>query len=155
MGFGGGGTGSGASTIVPVGAVMEYAGAGDPAGWLICDGRSLTEVAQPNLFAVIGTTYGGGGGSFNIPDFQTANRFARGATNDAARGTTGGSRTITIANMPAHTHNIARLSGVPLTVTFTINSHTTDSGIDAVTKSTGGGTDYNPPFLDLHYIIKV
>lgn len=71
---------------VPVGAVMAYAGPVDPPvtaltsppneltleswGWMVCDGRSLKTQEYPELFAALGSLYGGSGASFNIPDFQ-------------------------------------------------------------------------------------
>lgn len=70
---------------LPVGAVSAYAGAIDPdrgaalleaSGWMICDGRALTAAQYPQLFAVLGTLYGGGDGTFKIPDYRGA--FLRG-----------------------------------------------------------------------------
>jgi len=161
MGFGGGGTGTGASTIVPIGTVAMYAGDGDPTGWLICDGRSLAEAAQPNLFAVIGTTYGGVSPNFLLPDFETDNKCAEGATNDADLGTTGGLNEVTLtgdeSGIQAHTHmyqpnggvsngiagaNLANINGASTTT-----SSTTASAIDA--------HENRSPFLRIHYIIKV
>ena len=43
-----------------------------PAGWLLCNGASLTRFTNyENLFSVIGYTYGGSGNSFNVPDFTS------------------------------------------------------------------------------------
>ena len=55
---------------VPIGTIASYGGSTDPTYWLICDGRELTRMAYPELYTVIGTTYGGdsGLGIFNIPD---------------------------------------------------------------------------------------
>lgn len=55
---------------VPIGTIASYGGSADPTYWLICDGRELTRMAYPELYTVIGTTYGGdsGLGVFNIPD---------------------------------------------------------------------------------------
>ncbi|MBE2985557.1 tail fiber protein [Campylobacter sp. RM12920] len=47
-----------------------------PAGFLVCDGRSLAKSEYPELFAVIGYTYGGSEESFNIPTFNDG-RFMR------------------------------------------------------------------------------
>ncbi len=54
----------------PAGAVMAYAGSVFPTGWLKCDGTSYSTATYPDLFAAIGYTYGGGGGSFNVPDMR-------------------------------------------------------------------------------------
>ena len=48
-----------------------------PSGWLACNGVSAsTTGTYAALFGVIGYSYGGSGGFFNIPDFQGA--FLRG-----------------------------------------------------------------------------
>lgn len=52
------------------GAIMPVAqGAAVPDGYLLCDGSELSRTLYPELFAVIGTTYGEGDGetTFNIP----------------------------------------------------------------------------------------
>jgi len=164
MGFSGGGTGSGASTLIPIGAVMEYAGDDDPTGWLICDGRSLAESAQPNLFAVIGTTYGGSSPNFNLPDLQTNNKVAAGATDNADLGTTGGVSTVTLtaaqSGLPSHNHNFTTFGGVSNGVVGA-NLANIQSAANAGTTTTAGpdaaasSHDNKPPFLRLHYIIKV
>lgn len=43
---------------IPAGALMPYAGLAVPSGWLDCDGRWVTRVAYPELYAAIGDTYG-------------------------------------------------------------------------------------------------
>jgi len=64
---GGGGTGN-----LPTGALLDWPVAAAPAGFLLCDGSAVSRVVYPDLFGVIGTTYGAGDGSstFNLPDFQ-------------------------------------------------------------------------------------
>lgn len=66
------------SLVTPPGSVMAYAGSGEPAGWLFCDGRALPRTGQyASLFASIGTTHGQGDGAttFNLPDYR--GRFLR------------------------------------------------------------------------------
>lgn len=43
-----------------------------PEAWLLCDGQSVSRRMYTELFAVLGTTYGGGDGAttFNVPDFR-------------------------------------------------------------------------------------
>ncbi|MBX3585547.1 MAG: tail fiber protein [Ramlibacter sp.] len=63
---------------LPVGSVITFAGtpgAGQTPfvtpleawGWMHCDGRALEAQQYPELFAVLGYTYGGSGSQFNIP----------------------------------------------------------------------------------------
>lgn len=55
----------------PPGIVQPYAGAAAPAGWLLCDGASYLRTDYPDLFAVLGTTYGAADGThFNVPDLR-------------------------------------------------------------------------------------
>lgn len=59
----------GAITDMPVGSVVSWAADNAPTGWVKCDGGALSRVAFPELFGIIGTTYGTGDGSttFNVP----------------------------------------------------------------------------------------
>jgi microcystin-dependent protein len=68
---------------IPTGTVVPYAANSAPSGWVICDGSlygrtALDPSPQPNLFGVIGTTYGAGDGltNFAVPDLR--GRFVRG-----------------------------------------------------------------------------
>lgn len=42
----------------------------ESAGWMLCDGRTLSTAAYPELFAVLGYLYGGTGEQFCIPDYR-------------------------------------------------------------------------------------
>lgn len=66
---------------VPVGTVEYFAMATPPAGYLKADGAAVGRETYPELFAAIGTAFGGGDGSttFNLPDL--INRFAQGSLN--------------------------------------------------------------------------
>jgi microcystin-dependent protein len=93
--------------LVPPGMISQYAGETAPDGYLFCQGQTLSSSEYPVLFSAIGNTYGGSGGSFNVPDLQ--NRVPVGRGPDAeffALGQTGGSKTHTLSvnEMPSHTH---------------------------------------------------
>lgn len=69
---------------VPIGAVMPYAGASAPRGWLLCDGSEVKQIEYQALFSVIRYTYGDlevlqGRNSFKLPDLR--GRFALGLDN--------------------------------------------------------------------------
>jgi microcystin-dependent protein len=58
------------------GEVRMWAGSTAPVGWLFCQGQSLSRTAYPDLFAVIGTTFGAGtnspaGTTFSLPDMNS------------------------------------------------------------------------------------
>jgi hypothetical protein len=52
----------------PAGTVVYFAADSAPQGWLVCDGASYTSGQYPTLFDVIGTTFGGSGTTFYVPD---------------------------------------------------------------------------------------
>jgi len=58
------------SSAVAVGDLKWSARMTDFDGWLMCDGREVYRDAYPNLFEVIGTSFGTGNGTttFNVPD---------------------------------------------------------------------------------------
>jgi microcystin-dependent protein len=93
----------------PVGALLSYAGAAAPAGWLLCDGAAVSRSTYAALFAVLGTTYGVGDGSttFNVPDLR--NRVPVGSGSTYTRAQTGGAATVTLSSsqMPSHSHSFS------------------------------------------------
>ena len=64
--------------INPAGTVITFAGATAPGGFLECDGRIVSAIAYPDLFAAIGYLYGGSGDDFNLPDLN--NQYVRGTS---------------------------------------------------------------------------
>lgn len=90
-----------------VGEIKMYAGNTAPQGWLMCQGQVLTISQYPELFAVVGSVYGGNGTTtFALPDMR--GRFPLGASASRSIGTTGGAETVSLteAQLPAHTHAI-------------------------------------------------
>lgn len=74
---------TGSADGMPIGGILPFAGNDAvPTGYLLCDGAAVSRTMYPDLFSVIGTTYGAGDGSttFNVPDYNTAKRFAQGDT---------------------------------------------------------------------------
>jgi microcystin-dependent protein len=55
-----------------IGTAVHHFGTAAPAGTLVCSGQSLLRAEYPDLFNVIGTTWGIGDGSstFNLPDIR-------------------------------------------------------------------------------------
>lgn len=72
----------------PVGVVVAYAGSSAPSGWLLCFGQAVSRASFPELFAVIGTTYGAGDGAttFNLPDCRDVAIVGRGNMGGTAKG---------------------------------------------------------------------
>ena len=79
-----------------------------PKGFLLCDGTSYSTTEYSELYAIIGTTYGSGSGTFKVPDIS--NKHIRSGTiqsNNIQVGGSGGNNTIVTNNLPSHTHNIS------------------------------------------------
>ena len=57
------------------GFMAMYAGNTDPAGWFICNGRTLSTSTYADLFSIIGYRYGGTGTNFKIPDMAGRSVF--------------------------------------------------------------------------------
>lgn len=83
-----------------------WAGGTIPRGWMKQNGASLSRSTYAKLYAVIGTTYGGGASStaFNIPN--TAGRTPIDTNGTHPLGQQGGLEMVTLtqSQMPSHTH---------------------------------------------------
>lgn len=66
--------------LVQVGSIMCYAASKCPRGYLPCDGRELVQSQYPDLYKIIGKTFGGGQKTFCVPNLQ--GRFIRGWDED-------------------------------------------------------------------------
>ena len=69
---------------VPIGAILPYAGAEAPYGYVLCDGSEIERTKYSDLFDVIGTTFNGtaplnGVNTFKVPDMR--GRFPLGRDN--------------------------------------------------------------------------
>jgi len=54
-----------------IGEIKIFAGNFAPKGWAFCDGQRLEIKYNPELFSILGTTYGGDGRiTFALPDFR-------------------------------------------------------------------------------------
>ena len=154
----------------PTGALLLWATTTAPTGYLLCYGQLVSTTIYSALYAVIGTTYGSGSGTFGIPDLR--GRFPLGldlmgggsatgrvtsptgaSLNESAAGEE--KHAIVTAEMAAHSHQYDKVTGKTggalfgsgtATVTFT----------GTATDTVGSGTAHNnmPPYLTICYIIK-
>ena len=88
-----------------IGEVRMFGGNFAPAGWMFCEGQLLSISEYDTLFTLIGTTYGGDGQTtFGLPDLRgrVPLHFGGGLT----LGETGGAEsvTLTVQQIPAHSH---------------------------------------------------
>lgn len=171
--------GTGGSTVAEAfanltkpGMVMIDCTGSIPDGWLLCNGQAISRTIYANLFTAIGTIWGSGDGSttFNVPNFQ--GRFPVGGGTWTTLGAYGGASavTLTIANMPAHSHTGSTIAssgahthttdGESTTHNHAISSasagnhsHSISNVISSTTSTTavgalrGTGTQSNPVFV--------
>lgn len=164
---------AGAGGGVPTGTIVPFAGSSAPTGWLLCDGGQYSTSSYSTLYAVIGTTYGGGNGSFRVPDLRGRTPVGKNQGTFSALGRIGGeeTHTLSIAEMPSHQHpmnentyvDVQTRSGWQPYVSdttgsrwFTNKRHDNLSFSDIATGATGQNSPHNnmPPYLVLNYIIK-
>lgn len=97
-----------------VGEIRMFAGNFAPAGWMFCEGQLLPISGNETLFNLIGTTYGGDGEStFALPDLRGRIPVHQG--NGTILAETGGVEevTVTVSQIPAHTHPMLATLDIP------------------------------------------
>lgn len=91
-----------------IGNIIAFSGLNTPEGYLECDGSAVSRTEYPDLFSVIGTSYGAGDGSttFNLPNLS--GRVALGASQGYSVGVNGGEEAHSLAalELPSHIHLI-------------------------------------------------
>lgn len=140
------------------GEVKAFAGAAVPDGWLDCDGSSLLRADYPDLFAVIGTTWGSADGThFNIPDLRGRTPIGVGTGSGLtarALAASGGTEThaLSSAELASHSHTYVSIAG------SSANGGGSSANRDdsASTGGVGSGTAHNnmQPYKALYWIIK-
>jgi microcystin-dependent protein len=156
-----------------VGEIRMFAGNFAPAGWMFCEGQLLPISEYETLFNLIGTTYGGDGQStFALPDLR--GRLPLHFGNGFTLAETGGVEeiTLTVAQVPAHTHAFlcSTNTGTGTAITAAVPSSSTDAnalpyGTDAPRTSlspssvslVGGSQPHNnfQPYLCVDFIISL
>lgn len=155
---------------VPPGTVVPYAGSGSsaPEGWEFCNGQAL-DGNNPKYIALwnaIKTTYGGTGQeSFLVPDLRGRTAIGagqgQGLTNRILASKIGAeTHTLTIAEMPSHTHGYFDLWQKDERSDDANDrsvAHFEETREDRKTDATGGSQPHNnmQPSLVLNYIIKL
>ncbi|HMM34438.1 MAG TPA: tail fiber protein [Thermoanaerobaculia bacterium] len=154
-----------------VGEIRMFAGNFAPAGWMFCEGQLLPISEYETLFNLIGTTYGGDGQStFALPDLR--GRVPLHFGNGFVLAETGGVETVTltVSQIPAHTHavlastatgdQVSPAGNVPATsfnVTPYINDAANGNFSASAVTSTGGSQPHDnfQPYLCVDFIISL
>jgi len=120
---------------VNTGIIIPWSSASIPAGFLECDGQSVSTSTFAALFAVIAYTYGGSGASFNVPNLTDKCCVSTSNTKNLAQ--TGGANTIAITGNVGGTAVNTTLTSAQLPT----HLHTTaNAGNTSMAQSPGGGT---------------
>src|SRR3954453_3316987 len=96
-----------------VGEIRMFAGNFNPAGWEFCQGQLLPISEYETLFVLIGTTYGGDGEStFALPDLRGRVPIHNGNGFILAELGGGEQVTLTVQQIPAHSHPVVATTAV-------------------------------------------
>ncbi|MFF0830257.1 phage tail protein [Brevibacillus sp. NPDC003359] len=118
-----------------LGEIRMFSGDYPPKGWAFCNGQVILILDYPNLFSLIGTTYGGDGiTTFALPDLQgrIPVHMGKGTLSEYkyGLGKKDGAETVTLlmSQIPAHTHEVnAQSAG---TTTDAANAYWATSSIN-------------------------
>lgn len=153
-----------------IGEIRIFAGNFAPSGWAICDGTLLPISQYDAFFNLIGTTYGGDGqNTFALPDLRGRLPLHQG--NGFTLAQSGGAETVTltVSQIPAHTHVLAASSNAGTTHSAAGNlwanwtgsqfsDQPPNASMDPATPGLAGGSqphDNRSPFLALNFIISL
>lgn len=161
--------------LCPPGSVMAYMGTTAPTGWLLCDGSAVSRTNYPALFAVLGTSCGGGDGAttFNLPDCRGVFlRGANGVRGDSFADPDSGARTNIFPGgnsgnaigtyqadiFAAHSHQVAdneQTGGSTAVAQAVFNGTSLDPNHWSNVKTgQAGGDETRPKNIYVNYIIK-
>lgn len=88
-----------------------------PRGWALCEGQILPINQYQSLYSLLGTTYGGDGRTtFALPDLRGRAPVHPGSSIVLGQSSGSPTNTLTVANMPNHTHSLQLVSPVSATL---------------------------------------
>lgn len=100
-----------------------------PKGWAFCNGQLLPINQNQALFALLGTTYGGDGQTtFALPDLRSRAPIHQGASFNLGQRGGEEAHTLTISEMPEHTHQMRASADSPTVAPPTNNFFSSNTG---------------------------
>lgn len=159
----------GCTDTLPVGTVQPFLGLTPPLGYLICQGQLISKVEYPELYNICKSTFGAETDThFYLPDLR-GKTIAGYDSNDTAMNTIGkllgnkththtsaahthtiaghihstGNHTLTVAEMPSHTHGGVRRQSVGTAGSGSTGTSTGSADTDYFTNYTGGSGAHN------------
>ncbi len=138
-----------------------------PKGWAFCDGQLLPINQNQALFSLLGTTYGGDGRvNFALPDLRARVPIHVGSSHTLGERAGEQAHTLSVAELPSHTHQTFGSSSNADVVSLTDNVVAQSSqlygppaqltGLDPSTNGARGGSQAHQnmqPFLTLSFCI--
>lgn len=163
--------------IALLGSIILWPVNWTPVGWLPCLGQTLTISQNQELYAVIGTQYGGDGRTtFCLPDLRGRIPLGMGQADGLSNytiGSTGGTERVSLSTeeMPAHSHDTKLQVASPLQRgevsieaakhypadggSYATHANNTMAADTVIINQTGQGIAHEnrQPYLTLNYII--
>ena len=169
-------------STMPAGLINAFDLSSAPAGYLLCNGASVSKTTYPELFNAIGYRHGGSGNNFNLPDLR--GKMILGVNGSYSLGSTGGNenKTLSVNEIPQHEHKVSGsidyqrhksinieglangtdyggaplgLGGSVLIADYTKTLVTVSSSFSTTTKKTGKNQSFSlmNPYLAVNYYI--
>ncbi|UFJ39581.1 tail fiber protein [Brevibacillus humidisoli] len=153
-----------------LGEIRAFAFSFPPRGWAFCDGQEMSIMQNQALFSLLGTTYGGNGQTtFRLPDLRgrVPVHPGDGITLGESSGEEG--HTLTIQEMPQHTHVVSGSSQPPSSPlpdghvwasAQGVNNYSQEANVlmsQTALKNTGGSQPHEnrQPYSVLNYCIAI
>lgn len=159
--------------------IIMFAGTFCPRNWACCEGQLLSIAQNTALFSLLGTTFGGNGQTtFGLPDFRGRCPLGMGTgpgLTTVQLGEKSGSptQTISLANLPAHSHtatiNVAVASSLANTdeadgsipaagqslYASAAGASNSLGGVSGIISPSGGGQPVNiqQPYIGMNFVI--
>lgn len=133
------------------GSLFAFAGSSCPTGSLAAQGQTFPSDTYPTLFAAIGTTWGGSGGSFQLPDAR--GYFLRGLDSGAGRDPGRALASSQADAIKSHTLDAQPFQVMTTGATLGIGSSAFMTAQDVNTLTYTGGPETRPINLAILYCI--